>query len=82
MAKTFAAARVVSRRASEITLITNDAFIAAARQLSTAAQQGILDGYIQEFVPDFESFSHFGFLDTVQIDYNVASTLACGPNAE
>jgi hypothetical protein len=76
MAKTLASARIVSRRASEVTFCTTDAFIAAALQLSTAAQQGILDGYIQEFVPDFESFSHFGFLDTIQIDYNVASTLA------
>ena len=76
LAKTFVAARVVSRRASETTITTNDAFIAAARQLSAAAQQGILEGYIQEFVPDFESFSHFGFLDTVQIDHDVASTFA------
>jgi hypothetical protein len=74
MVKTFAAARVVSRQASEIILIANDDFIAAARHLFTAAQQGILDGYIQEFVPNFESFSDFGFLDTVHIDYNADST--------
>jgi hypothetical protein len=75
MAKSLVPIRAASRLCSRNCFRAPEDFESATQQLFVAARQGIIDGYIQEFVIDFGNFMQLGFLDTIQIHIDVPGVI-------